>query len=392
MAGFDVIGDTDQGTNTHNNIIWFQHPHALFPAVIYDEWDPDPNRRYKMAYESYPDGPSYWGTQLDDWTRLLTSPDGKQWTPIVERVPLKYMNEISSFYRFKGRYFLSGQQYNMTAPLPPGGMRPRRVMSVWSTHDFDYWPVERSLAFYKPLQFSADGSPRQWDGEQIHMAAGIWPRGNVCLGIYGQLHSGDYMNKSQLREPVEGSTIDLGFIISNDGLHFREPAPGSTLVRNQNFGGDLLQANAFVNMGDLTYIWIGGNGVSLMTLRRDGFAYLEVPTSIGASDGSFLTENMIADSTFTLHINVDDVSVENSLELELVEEVQDGYLITPLDPIESPGVFIQVTQNKKQILIPPNRFFRIRGYMVPGQKFFALYGNLQGSIGREPQGFLWETY
>ena len=53
--------------------------------------------------------------------------------------------------------------------------------------------------------------------------------------------------------------IDLGLIVSNDGVHFREPVPGFRVIARGAEGEwdsiSLLQGHAFANVGDQTYIW-----------------------------------------------------------------------------------------------------------------------------------------
>jgi hypothetical protein len=78
----------------------------------------------------------------------------------------------------------------------------------------------------------------------------------------------------------------MGFLLSNDGIHFREPAPDFAFVPRGAKGSwesdAILQGNGFENVGDKTYVWYGGwdNDVTrpdvhaeigLVTLRRDGF-------------------------------------------------------------------------------------------------------------------------
>jgi hypothetical protein len=56
----------------------------------------------------------------------------------------------------------------------------------------------------------------QNEGEESHEPAGVWNRGNVLLGTYGQFHG------------APGSPahpMDLGLLISNDAVYFREPVP-----------------------------------------------------------------------------------------------------------------------------------------------------------------------
>ena len=72
---------------------------------------------------------------------------------------------------------------------------------------------------------------------------------------------------------------DLGLVISNDGIHFREPVRNFAFLSRGDDGEwdqrGLLQAQAFVNVGVQTCIWYGAwvpgsyeprGGVGLATL------------------------------------------------------------------------------------------------------------------------------
>lgn len=57
------------------------------------------------------------------------------------------------------------------------------------------------------------------------MGAGIWNRGNVLVGLYGMWKDGPAPQKS-----YSGTRSDLGSVLSNDGIHFREPVPNFKVV------------------------------------------------------------------------------------------------------------------------------------------------------------------
>jgi hypothetical protein len=114
----------------------------------------------------------------------------------------------------------------------------------------------------------------------------MWNRGNVMLGLYGQWQDGPPPPKGA-KSHLLGTRIDLGFIMSNDGIHWREPAPDhKTIARGKEGEWDsiaLLQAHAFANVGEQTYLWYShwdcdgefrNQDIGLATLRRDGFGYL----------------------------------------------------------------------------------------------------------------------
>ena len=58
------------------------------------------------------------------------------------------------------------------------------------------------------------------------------------------------------------TTHDLQFLVSNDGVHFREPVPDFVFAavgqdgRDWDVGG-LTQGQGFENVGDETYMWYG---------------------------------------------------------------------------------------------------------------------------------------
>jgi len=80
--------------------------------------------------------------------------------------------------------------------------------------------------------------------------------------------------------------MDLGLLISNDGVNFREPTPDYVFISRGEEGGGwesqgLLNGQGFANIGDRTMVWYCGwdNDVTgpdthaqigLATLRRDG--------------------------------------------------------------------------------------------------------------------------
>ena len=72
------------------------------------------------------------------------------------------------------------------------------------------------------------------------MGAYVTPYPNVCLGVCGQWHH-PITDAPPERPDYRGEevAVDLGFILSNDGVHFREPAPGFTFIgRDQELSWD----------------------------------------------------------------------------------------------------------------------------------------------------------
>ncbi len=130
--------------------------------------------------------------------------------------------------------------------------------------------------------------------------------------------------------------INLGLIISNDGLTFREPVAGYPFIPRGCEKSDwktlrLFQAPAFVNHGDTTYIWYGGASnpnqdafphvehhaeVGLATFPQDRFGCL-TPTD---NHAELISQILPATkSGFQLWINVDGVDRGTGLRVELLD-------------------------------------------------------------------------
>lgn len=379
----NIIMDVDTGDGGYGN-----------PCVLYDPEENDPNKRYKMAFER-----NYsftgWNNKRERITGFFTSPDGIIWQEITNDKLICQQFEVVTIYKFNGLYHLGGHQVSPTVTLPPGGQSCGRVMVTFSSQQFDAWPEERTISFYKPELSSAPNSV--FDGEEVHLGSSVWSRGNVCIGLYGQWH-----HAPEDRKPVQRPdkiSIDLGLVVSNDGLHFREPDPAFTLIqRDQEAFWDrdapadagktlfLFQANAFVNVEDKTYIWYsattdGGNvlevhsNIGLSTIRRDGFGYLQL--NADAEDGSLLSCCLETDEEKGLYLNIDGVAGA-PIELEIMGS--DGVAPLPgfakenLRPVAQDGVRVRVERRDGQaVTLPLDRKFRIRVLMNRTAKLFAMY-------------------
>lgn len=262
------LGLVEFNGSRNNNICDFPVPSLWSTAaVLHDPDDPDPNRRFKVAYEA-----RYNKAMLFS---VAFSPDGLHWRP-SPRNPIKAVLEVAGVTKFRGLYYVYGHSdFSAHASL-----RARRLTSFVSD-DFEHWSpcsalgLDRSPNLVGPSTADA-GS--QW--EEVHLGAGLWNRGNVLLGIYGQWHghfSGD-------RRWV---VLDLGLAISHDALHFHEPIPGFRFIparetpeSPRGMGPALMQGQGMENVGDQTYYWYGlwrgpeGSGVRLVTWPRDRLGML----------------------------------------------------------------------------------------------------------------------
>ena len=269
------LGLVEYKGSKQNNICDLPEP-ALWStaAVLYDPEDPDPNRRFKIAYEA--------GNVLGEQdTRAMKfcvafSPDGLRWKP-SPRNPVGPFLEMAGITKFRGFYYVNGQASSGTH----GPARVRRLVTFVSD-DFEHWSPFGAMGLDRASDVVG---PSRGDhanqAEEIHLAAALWNRGNVVVGVYGQWHghfSGD-------RRWV---VMDLGLAISHDCLHFHEPIPGFRLIpaREQPESAKgvmpaLMQGQGMENFGDQTLYWYApwrgteNSGVRMVTWPRDRLGMLK---------------------------------------------------------------------------------------------------------------------
>ena len=236
-------------------------------AVLHDPEDPDPKRRFKIAYEA----------RLEGINRFCVafSPDGYRWTR-SKRNPVGPFLEMAGIAKFRGLYYVNGQ-----AAFSSHGQAKVRRLATFVSDDFEYWSPCSALGLDRSSDLtgpSADDSANQQ--EEVHLGAALWNRGNVLLGIYGQWHghpSGD-------RRWV---VMDLGLALSHDALHFHEPIAGFRIIpaREQpegakGIGPSLMQGQGMENFGDRTLYWYApwrgteNSGVRMVSWPRDRIGML----------------------------------------------------------------------------------------------------------------------
>ena len=257
--------------------------------VIKDEADPDPTRRYKMTTHVYFRHNTRLGTLLP-----FVSADGLTWKPVKDVTPLKgelkkedllipgvHFEPCGGLYQWDGQYFITGQN-----ALPGTHHYQGRVVRLYRSADFVNWSATSSIGFVRTAQHEYLGAGKSREGEQNHEGISVWNRGNVLLGISGRWHGA---------AEWKDVTVDLGFVLSNDGLNFREPKHEWTFLERGKDGewdqGGLLQGQGFESIGNETFIYYGAwdprhwentperGGIGIAKLPRDRFADLVVDTS-----------------------------------------------------------------------------------------------------------------
>lgn len=331
-----------RGSRANNLVLTEPAPLGVLNLkVLHEPDDPNPERRYKMTTHVWfakGGGGARFGTLVP-----FFSADGLRWksarpfTPVAAEItredlflPWIHFEPAGGLYKWDGLYYASGQNANVAARPYHG-----RVARTYVSGDFVTWTHASAVSFLRPAQHTLLGPGRSRDGEQTHEGISVWHRGNVLLGLYGIWHGAmDW----------KGVTIDLGFVVSNDGVNFREPAHEWTMLPRGPDGawdqGGLLQGQGFANVGDRTFLYYGSwdprqsegspprGGVGLATLPRDRFGDLVVERA-GEGRGDYqLPETTCrfvtaaiptgADGAPALHVNADGLGPQAALRVEVL--------------------------------------------------------------------------
>lgn len=331
-----------------NNALDLPHTVVSGAAVIKDDADRDPARRYKMVYQFFPDQtepviPEY-GTLPS--IACAVSPDGLNWT--VTAMPfVNQFVEHCSFIKHGGRYIVHSQVFPGNAwgggAYTEGGMAGGRAGIARFSNDFDRWPDLWQWAFTLPEPADPSrrgtgmtgGQPAELrEFPQVHLGVGAASLGNVCVGVYGLWHD---------RKDFGEITCDLGLVVSNDGIRFREvsAAPGQPFLHRddspvtpapgRSLNTILCQGNGILNVGDETRIYHGRwrnagqeaqdiaeyyrAEVALATLPRDRWGALAL--NPGASEGSICSAPVVIPAGGRVSLNADGVA---GLSVDLLDE------------------------------------------------------------------------
>lgn len=253
--------------SAENNALDLPHTIVSGAAVLKDDDEPDPARRYKMVYQYFPDQtdpviPEY-GTKPS--IACAVSPDGLKWTVIAMPFVDQFV-EHCSFIRHDGQYIVHSQVFpgsGFSNVYAEGGTAGGRTGVAHATYDFERWPDLWQWAFALPEPADPDKRGAHGAYDQVHLGIGAASLGNVCVGVYGLWHSQPF------GPDFQKIACDLGLLMSNDGIRFREPGatPGQPYIHHEDslvtpaedrdLNTILCQGNGILNVGDETRIYHG---------------------------------------------------------------------------------------------------------------------------------------
>ena len=365
------------GSKDNNLVDMLGGEHSIVACVVfYEPEDPNPARRFKAIIETK-NRPELFG--------VMFSEDGLRWKEFDVQSTNLPACEPSGGMKFKGCYYLTAH----------GGSHfgaPRQLVT-FASYDFEHWIEASCLGLRRdniPPRPMVEGFA---EGEQVHIGAGLWNRGNVIIGLYGQWH-GPVNND---RRHVE---MDLGLVISNDALHYKEPIPDFRMVAAAEDGFNhmpkpwffkhpaLAQGQGFENIGDETLFWYApwpeqpSDGVRVAKWQRDRLGYLQAydPRQLKTPDGCHLISAPIdlEGGGGKVSLNIDGLSEHAGVTVEIQDEQfkpMDGYSRQDCLPLESG--FKQPVEWKKNKVVKTNGSFRIQlnyvGIRPEDPKLYALY-------------------
>lgn len=309
------LGLVEYGGNTNNNLVDLMggKHNVLACVVFYDPEESETKRKFKMAFES---------GKYRNRLAVAFSEDGLTWQAFPNN-PVAPGFEMAGGTKFNGCYYLSGQG---------GSYYPSsRKLVTHVSYDFEHWTQSTCLGFRRdnvpprPMEYYSDA------GEQVHLGAGLWNRGNVIIGFYGQWH-GHPSNDRKL------TSMDLGLVVSNNALHYREPIPDFRIISAAEDDWApipvyttavhypaLQQGQGFENVQDETLFWYGPwgtrerEGIRVASWNRDRLGYVEtfVPAT---EEPHFISAPIdLEGKPVRIYMNVDGVSDFSKISVEILD-------------------------------------------------------------------------
>ncbi len=377
-----TLGLVEYNGGKENNLTCVDDNEAMrgmIVLVLHDPEDPAPARRFKMIREVTPQR-----------KLAAVSADGLRWQSVADNKDILGGGNLepSGLIKFNGAYYIYGHGGPVPHPIPMRGyMRPqKRMMVTLVSPDFENWTTAGHVCFRRddlPPRATVDFEYHR--GEQVHLGASVWNRGNVLLGFYGQWH-----NPTNDRRTC---VVDIGLVVSHDGIQFKEPLPDFKII--PSFEEDdraeprLTQGQAFHNIGDRTFVYYGiwtendrnsPTGVRVATWPRDRFGYFS--PAEGTKDVHCISSPIadVSDGT-RICVNATHLSDTGSLTIEILDEQfrpAPGYTAADFVPIAArSGLHLPVAWRGRETLQKLTQPIRIRvnwsGEHQESVRLYAIY-------------------
>ena len=316
------LGVVEYAGTTRNNLVDLDQGRFSVAGcvVYYDPSEPDTSRRFKMVFTGKYDGLRF---------GVAYSPDGVRWKESSKNPRGEVKLEPQGGIHWRGAYYVNGQGGLQWSP--EGHVR---TLVTHMSYDFENWTKATALGFRRdPLPPRPITRTGGIDGEQVHLGAGLWNRGNVILGFYGQWHGSPTNDRRWV-------SIDTGLVVSHDALHFHEPIPDFRIVESREtpmpwtptglptpleMAPALMQGQGFANIGDETLFWYSvwvdpAAGVRLARWDRDRLGYLQ--PFVGPKELSHVISAPIetGGKPVTISLNIDGLGESSKVTVSVTDE------------------------------------------------------------------------
>ena len=367
------LGLVEYGGNKDNNLVALGS--SVAACIVFFEPDcPEASRRFKMVFEG----------KFGLFISVAYSADGFTWVESPHNPKTHVKFEPAGGVKWKGAYYITGQGGVNWAP---DGWRN---LVTHMSYDFENWTELTALGFRRdalpPRPATSRGGT---DGEQVHLGAALWNRGNVILGFYGQWHGNP-------NNDLRWVSIDTGFIISHDALHYTEPIPDFRMIEAAGsvpwFGPyakaipisrapAVAQGQGFANVGNQTLFWFSlwgapDQGIRVAHWERDRLGYLQ-PFVSRKNQASVISSPLSnGGRPATISLNVSGLDESNGLKVTLLDEQfheLQGYTAQLCTGPEKSGLRQRVTWGAKD-QITTDQSIRVRiDFSGPSAQEIRLY-------------------
>ena len=375
------LGLVEWHGSKHKNLVDMGEDTHVQACVIFDEpEDRDPTKRFKMAFEP---------RKHSGRVCVAYSEDGVSWRESPNN-PVAGKLEMAGGTKVDGCYYLAGQGGKHAVGV--------RQLVTCASCGFEHWTDATCSGLRRSNLAPTPVVAGKNTGEQVHLGAALWNRGNVVIGFFGQWNG----HPSNDRRMV---TMDLGLALSNDALHYSEPIPDFPIVSaaedswglkrkeslSLNFPA-LMQGQGFENVGDETLFWYApwpeeaSDGVRVTSWPRDRLGYFSpyeggIWVYGGKSDPHFVSAPIdLEGSGATLAVNVEGINEHSSITVEIQDQTFrpiPGYERgVSLGPIEA-GLAQPITWKNHEVIDGESGPVRVRvdfgGVRPEDVRLYAVY-------------------
>jgi hypothetical protein len=385
------LGLVEYNCNKKNNLVALNCDGDVISCIVlYEPDESNPDRRFKMNYEHHGEKKKQGMGSMS----VAYSRDGLVWQPSPNNPVIRSRLQQSGMVKYNGCYYVNGH----------GGGYEKRCLITYASYDFEHWTEAHALGFRRDKIRPRPKVYGHNTGEQVHLGAALWNRGNVIIGLYGMWHGSEDDDRRFLR-------MDLGMVVSHDALHYDEPIPDFKMVQAKelNCGGRprfpfyfkytteqpaVMQGQGFENVENQTYFWYSAwhdGNICLARWKKDRFGFyavnhgdaeaMEGSSTVPGVDPHFMSCPIRLNSGgCRLFVNADGLSEHSFLKVEVLNlhfrEIP-GYTNKDCRPLTESGFRLPVEWRGKQVIEPKEDAIRIKvsfyGLRLEDCHVFAVY-------------------